>query len=111
MKLNASFKLEMWTFLEGSMNKLLKILWPVCVCAIFTVGGHANADTLFGVDRARNLTELPKAFSLLKKLVARVSLGAKFLPKPVAGRNKYGYPVPDLVRTAHEDRRKSDVGR
>lgn len=106
MKLNVSFMLEMWTSLEVNMKKLLKILFPFCVCGIFTLSGTANADPLSDITRVYNLIELTKTVSLLKQLGARWESKAQYLPTPVIGRNKYGLPVPDPVKTAHEGERK-----
>lgn len=88
------------------MNKLLRKLLPVCVCGIFTLSGIANADSLSVITRVYNLAELTEAVSLLKQLGARWESRAQYLPAPVVGRNKYGYPVPDPVKTAHEGKRK-----
>jgi hypothetical protein len=84
-----------------NMNKLLKILVLVFLCGLFALNRSANAVPLCDFSRAYNLTELTKTFSLFKQLSAHVDSKIQYLPKLSMGRNKYGYPVPDPVKTAH----------
>lgn len=83
------------------MTKLLISLLLACVGFSASIG-YSNAGPLTDADCAYNLTALTKAFSLLQRLVVRVNFESKYIPELVVGRNKYGYPVPDPVMTAHE---------
>ena len=88
-----------------NMNKLLKILLLVFLCGLFTLSGYANAVSLCDFSRAQNLTELTKSFSLLEQHAEREGTAIQYLPILSMGRNKYGYPIPDPVMTAHVGRR------
>jgi hypothetical protein len=90
------------------MSKLMKNILLVGIGVVLTLSGGAIAEPLNDAKRACGLAGLTNAYSLFNQVAGRVVAASHYVQKPVTGRNKYGFPVPDTVKTAREGKRRSD---
>jgi hypothetical protein len=89
------------------MSKLMKNILLVSIGVVLTLSGGAIAEPLRDAKRTCGFADLTNAYSLFKQVAGRVVATSQHVQKPVTGRNKYGFPVPDTVKTARESKRRS----
>jgi len=70
-----------------------------CLFLLVASNTHANASS-FCDEHVYSLTDTAKVISVVTRLKVVWISRFQYLHAPVAGRNKYGYPVPDAVKIA-----------